>query len=132
MPGLRRSGRRERQDAAGMTVLLVALAGTAGVLARYGIGHLTPSMWATFAVNVAGSFALGLLVHLGRDWSSEARDAIGVGFLGGFTTFSTFTVQAVLETDGGRPGAAALYVGASVGAGLAAATAGYLAGRAIA
>jgi CrcB protein len=115
-----------------MTVLLVTVAGAAGVLARYGIGQLTPSMWATFGVNVAGSFALGLLVHLGRDWSAEARDAIGVGFLGGFTTFSTFTVQAVLETDGGRPGLAALYVGASVAAGLAAATAGYVAGRALA
>ena len=115
-----------------MAVVLIAVAGAAGVLARYGIGQLTPSLWATFAVNVAGSFALGLLVHVGRDWSSEARDAVGVGFLGGFTTFSTFTVQAVLETDGGRPGLAALYVGASVGVGVAAATAGYLAGRAIA
>ena len=115
-----------------MAVLLIAVAGAAGVLARYGIGQLTPSLWATFSVNVAGSFAVGLLVHLGRDWSSEARDAVGIGFLGGFTTFSTFTVQAVLETDGGRPGLAALYVGASVGVGLAAASAGYLAGRAIA
>ena len=115
-----------------MAVLLIAVAGAAGVLARYGVGQLTPSMWATFGVNVAGSFALGLLVHVARDWPSESRDALGVGFLGGFTTFSTFTVQAVLETDGGRAGIAALYVGASVAVGLAAATAGYLAGRAIA
>src|SRR5688500_12792166 len=115
-----------------IAVALIAVAGAAGVLARYGIGQLTPSMWATFAVNVAGSSARGLRGHLGRDWSHEARDAIGVGFLGGVTTFSTFTVQAVLESDGGRPGLAALYVGVSVAVGLAAATAGYLAGRALA
>jgi CrcB protein len=114
-----------------MAVLLVTVAGAAGVLARYGIGQLSPGMWATFAINVAGSFALGLIVHLGRDWSSEARDAVGIGFLGGFTTFSTFTVQAVLEADGGETGVAALYVGASVAAGLLAATAGYVAGRAL-
>jgi CrcB protein len=114
-----------------MAVLLVTVAGAAGVLARYGVGQITPSMWATFGVNVAGSFALGLLVHLGRDWSSEARDAVGVGFLGGFTTFSTFTVQAVLEADGGETGIAALYVAASVAVGLLAATAGYVAGRAL-
>jgi fluoride exporter len=89
-------------------------------------------MWATLAINLAGSFALGFLVHYGRDWSTEARDAVGVGFLGGFTTFSTFTVQAVLEVDGGRGGIAALYVGVSVAGGLAAATAGYVAGRALA
>lgn len=115
-----------------MAVILIAVAGAAGVLARYGVGQLSTSMWATLAVNVAGSFALGLLVHLGRDWSDEARDAVGVGFLGGFTTFSTFTVQAVLEADGGETATAALYVGASVALGLAAATAGYVAGRAVA
>ena len=115
-----------------MTILLVTVAGALGVLARYGVGQLTPSMWATLGVNVLGSFLLGLIVHLGRDWSSEARDALGVGFLGGFTTFSTFTVQAVLETDGGRPGVAALYVAASMFVGLAAATLGYVLGRAVA
>lgn len=112
-----------------MTVVLVALAGAAGVLARYGIGQVAPSMWATMAVNVVGSFLLGALVHAGRDWAPEARDALGAGFLGGFTTYSTFSVQAVLEADGGRIATAALYVAASVVLGLAAAAGGYALAR---
>jgi len=56
----------------------------------------------------------------------------GSAFWGGFTTFSTFTVQVVLETEGGRPGTAAAYLFASVVAGLAAAVLGYVLGRALA
>ena len=113
-----------------MTVALVAAGGLAGVLARYGVGLISPSMWATLGVNLAGSFALGVLVHAAADWSPALRDGVGVGFLGGFTTFSTFSVQAVLEADGGRPGLAAAYVAASVVGGLAFAALGYLVGRA--
>ena len=112
-----------------MAVLLIALAGAAGVLARYGVGHLTPSMWATLGVNVAGSFALGLLVHLGRDWSSEARDAVGVGFLGGFTTFSTFSLDVLADLEAGRVGRALVYVLLSVGLGVAAAGVGWVLAR---
>ena len=113
-----------------MGVVLIAAAGSAGVLARYGVGLLSPSIWATLAVNLVGSFALGFLVHAGRDLSEEARNALGVGFLGGFTTYSTFSVQTVLEADGGRPGLAAIYVAVSVAGGIAAAVAGYVLGRA--
>jgi CrcB protein len=60
------------------------------------------------------------------------REAIGVGFLGGFTTFSTFSVQVVLEVDGGRPETAIAYVAASVIGGIAAAALGYLLGRSLA
>ena len=63
--------------------------------------------------------------------SPEVRDALGAGFLGGFTTFSTFSLQAVLEADGGRPETAALYVVASVVLGIAAAAAGFYGGRAL-
>ena len=115
-----------------MTALLVALAGAAGVLARYGIssafhGDLLP--WATVAINVAGSFALGVLVVVDW-WTPEARTALGVGFLGGFTTFSTFSVQAVLDVDGGAAGRAVVYVIASVVLGIAAAAAGFAMARA--
>jgi len=117
-----------------VTTLLVALGGVAGVLARYGIGRLTLHheglLWATVGINVAGSFLLGLLTA-GAWLSRDLREGLGVGFLGGFTTFSTFSVQAVLEVDGGRPGTAVSYVAASVVGGIAAATAGYALGRAL-
>lgn len=118
-----------------MTTLLVAVGGALGVLARFGIGRLTlhheQLLWSTVAINIAGSFLLGLLVAehwFGRD----LREGLGVGFLGGFTTFSTFSVQAVLEVDAGEPGRALGYVAASVIGGLAAATAGYALGRRLA
>ena len=115
-----------------MSVLLVGAGGLAGVLARYGLGVAVQSIWTVAAINLAGSFALGLLVHVGAGWPHEVRNGIGAGFLGGFTTFSTLTVQIVLEADGGRPGVAALYGAVTVLGGLAAALAGYLLGRALA
>ena len=118
-----------------MTAVLVAVAGAAGVLARYGIARATAHsealIWSTVAINVAGSFLLGLLVA-GAWFSRDVRDVIGIGFLGGFTTFSTFSAQIVLEVDGGRPGTAAAYLITSVIGGIAAAAAGYAVGRALA
>jgi CrcB protein len=117
-----------------MTTLLVGIGGLAGVLARYGITratlHTDALLWSTAAINIAGSFLLGLMVAAGW-FSRDVSEAVGIGFLGGFTTFSTFTVQIVMETDGGRPGTAAAYLALSVVGGLAAAVAGYGLGRAI-
>jgi CrcB protein len=112
-----------------MTVVLVAAGGLLGTLARYGLSVWAASLWTIVAVNLAGSFALGLLVHVGAGWPGEVRTALGVGVLGGFTTYSTFAVQTVLEADGGRPGRAAAYLLATVVGGLAAAVAGYVLGR---
>jgi fluoride exporter len=118
-----------------MTALLVAAAGAAGVLARYGLSRLPlgPAAlpWTIVAVNVAGSFLLGLLVG-GRWFGDDARDALGAGFLGGFTTFSTFSVQIVTDVDGGRPGRALAYLAVSVAGGIAAAAAGCALGRRLA
>lgn len=114
-----------------MTLVLVGAAGLAGVLARYGLMVWVQSIWTIAAVNIVGSFLLGLLVQAGTDLSGETRTALGVGFLGGFTTFSTLTVQTVLEVDGGRTATAAAYLGVTVVGGLAAAVAGYLLGRAL-
>src|SRR6187455_153250 len=118
-----------------MTTLYVAVGGTLGVLARYGIGRATlhheALLWSTVAINIAGSFLLGLLVA--EHWfSRDLREALGVGFLGGFTTFSTFSVQVVLDADAGEPGKALVYVLASVVGGIAAAAAGYVVGRRLA
>ena len=116
-----------------MTTALVAAGGVAGVLARYGIGRVASGgdalLWSTVGINVAGSFLLGLLVA-GSWFSRDVREGLGVGFLGGFTTFSTFSVQIVMEADGGRTATAVLYLVASVVGGIAAAAAGYALGRA--
>ena len=118
-----------------MSAVFVGAGGLAGVMARYGIGRLTlhheSLIWSTVGINIAGSFLLGLLTASGW-FARDVREGIGVGFLGGFTTFSTFSVQIVTETDGGRPGTAAAYLAASVIGGIAAATAGYVLGRRLA
>jgi CrcB protein len=116
-----------------MATLYVGIGGLLGVLGRYGISRLTLHhhglLWSTVAINIAGSFLLGMLVAAGW-FSRDVREGIGVGLLGGFTTFSTFSVQIVLETDAGETGTAALYLTASVIGGIAAAAAGYAIGRA--
>jgi len=118
-----------------MTTLLVGAAGLAGVMTRYGVTRLTlhsdALLWSTAGINILGSFLLGLLAA--EHWfSRDTREAVGVGFLGGFTTFSTFSVQIVLEVDGGRTDKAVLYLFVSVVGGIMAATAGYVLGRKIA
>jgi CrcB protein len=118
-----------------MTTFLVGAGGLLGVLARWGVTratlHTEALVWSTVAINIAGSFLLGLLVA-GQWFSRDVREGIGVGFLGGFTTFSTFSVQIVLETDAGKPGKAAAYLAASVIGGIAAAAVGYALGRRLA
>jgi CrcB protein len=115
-----------------VTTAFVAIGGTLGVLARYGLNRMTlhsdALLWTTVGINVLGSFLLGLLVA-GGWFSRDLREGLGVGFLGGFTTFSTFSVQVVLEADGGRSGTALVYVLASVLGGIAAAALGYWLGR---
>jgi fluoride exporter len=118
-----------------VTTALVGLGGLIGVLGRYGITRLTlhtdALIWSTAGINIVGSFLLGVLAA--EDWfSRDYREALGVGLLGGFTTFSTFSVQVVLETDGGKPGKAVLYIAVSVVGGIAAAAAGYALGRRLA
>jgi CrcB protein len=80
------------------------------------------------AINVAGSFALGVLAGAGA--SEDARAVAGIGFLGGFTTFSTFSLDVFADLEAGRPGRALGYVVLSVGLGVAAAAAGWALARA--
>jgi len=118
-----------------MATLLVGIGGLLGVLSRWGISRLTlhseALVWSTVGVNIVGSFLLGLLVA--EHWfSRELREGLGVGFLGGFTTFSTFSAQIVLDADAGEPGRALAYLLVSVIGGVAAAAAGYALGRQLA
>ncbi len=111
--------------------LQVALGGALGAVLRYQTGGavarwLGPSAaaafpWATLAVNVTGSFAMGLLAGcLARHDGAEGwRLLLGVGLLGGFTTFSAFSLELLSLIERGAPGLALAYALVSVAAGLA-------------
>jgi fluoride exporter len=117
-----------------VTVLLVALGGLIGVLARYGLGTAVRTEnlpWMTFAINVAGSFILGALLPWSARLSDPVRNGLAVGLCGGFTTFSTVTVQVFVDARGGDSAFAALYLAASVVGGLIAAGLGYYAASAL-
>lgn len=120
-----------------MQVALVAVAGALGTLSRYGLGRAVGTLtfpWTTLAINLAGSFALGVVVKgaLEHGWSSTTSAALGTGFLGGFTTYSALAV----ETDGllreGRVELALVYVLTTVVIGLLASLAGVLCARTVA
>lgn len=105
--------------------LYVALGGGLGAWLRFAAGRLVPSSgfpWATLGVNVIGSFAMGLLAAwLARTGGSEdLRLLMGVGLLGGFTTFSAFSLEIVQLAQRGEAGLAGLYVAASLGGGIVA------------
>jgi CrcB protein len=87
--------------------------------------------WGTLAVNVAGSLVMGVLAAL-LARSAEARLFLMTGALGGFTTFSAFSLDAVSLWERGDAGAAIAYAGASVAISLAALAAGLALGRALA
>jgi fluoride exporter len=75
--------------------------------------------WGTLTVNVAGGFAMGLLagwlaLRAGEGWTQSVRLFFAVGILGGFTTFSAFSLDAVLLWERAQAGAAISYVLASV------------------
>lgn len=86
-----------------MSVLLVFLGGGLGALARYGLAVALAGLpgfpWAAFVANVAGSFAMGLVVAFaarGFIALPELRLFLTTGFLGGFTTFSAFSHDAAM------------------------------------
>jgi fluoride exporter len=118
-------------------VAAVAAGGVLGAVSRYAISLAIPETasgfpWATFLINITGSAVLGFLVTLLMEQFPRgrlARPLLGTGFLGAYTTFSTFTVEAVLLVRAGHPAVAVAYVLASVAAGLAAAGAGIATAR---
>lgn len=110
-----------------MRVLLIALFGLAGTLARYILEGIVQSRMGaafplgTLAVNLSGCFLLGLVgrFSLNHLWvPADWRVGLTVGLFGAFTTFSTFSWETARMLDGGEWMKAALYVSASVLAGL--------------
>jgi CrcB protein len=120
-------------------VLLVALAGAAGSLLRYGVlafvdDRIGPTVLGTFVVNVTGALLLGLLLGVTEErWLAPTlvRTVIAIGFLGAFTTFSTLAFETVDLAESGSTATALLNIGGSVVAGLAAVYAGLTLGRAL-
>ena len=119
-------------------LLLVAAGGATGSVMRYLVGQwsirlLGPSYpWGTLIVNVLGSFAIGLLAELVArklNASPEMRLLLVTGFLGGFTTFSAFSLDALVLFERGATGAAVAYILGSVGISLAAGMGGLALGR---
>jgi len=120
--------------------LSVALGGALGASARYGVGTLMLRLlgptfpWATLTVNVVGSLAMGLLIEalaLKYSISPELRVMLVTGFLGGFTTFSAFSLDTANMIERHAYGPAAAYVIASVLLSVGALFAGMIIGRAI-
>jgi CrcB protein len=110
-----------------VTPLLVALGAAVGAPTRFVLGRLLDGRvhWGTLAVNLAGSFVLGVLTAAGV--SASAMALLGTGFCGGLTTYSSFSVQTV--DAGARRGAA--YVVMTIGGCLATAALGYGLGSAV-
>jgi fluoride exporter len=108
-----------------LSSLLVAFGGGMGAWLRFLAGRIAvPGAfpYATLGVNVAGSLAMGLLAGwLARQsgGGESVRLLIGVGLLGGFTTFSAFSLELVQLTQRGALGSAALYAGLSLAGGIA-------------
>lgn len=120
-----------------MTWLWVSVGAAAGAAARYLVargvrsrhGGLFP--WATFSVNVVGSLILGLVTGASSAVPSGLGLAVGTGFCGALTTYSTFGYETLqLAGDGDRL-LAVLNVVGSIAAGMAAAAAGYALGAAL-
>lgn len=107
-----------------MNSLLVMIGGALGALARYQFGHMAGRLlgsgwpWGTLGVNIVGGLAMGLLAGWLARYDSaggeQARLLLGVGVLGGFTTFSAFSLETALMIERGQLGGAAAYAGLSV------------------
>lgn len=116
-----------------MRLVLIAIFGALGTLARYGLGGVvqvragTTFPYGTLLINLSGCFLLGLIgqftlnrIVISPDW----RVAIAVGFFGGYTTFSSFGWETAKMLEDGEWLRASAYVGASVVVGLLLSVAG--------
>lgn len=121
--------------------LLVGLGGAIGAMLRYGVSVTVGSLAngfpaATFVVNLVGSVAMGLLIGvLARttpQFQNEIRLFVAVGIFGGFTTFSSFSLDAITLVERGDYLLAAVYVVGSVLLGLAGLAMGMFAVRVVA
>jgi CrcB protein len=105
------------------TLPLIALGGALGSVLRYLMVSAIGAPLGTLAVNVLGSFAIGVLFVV-LDARTGWQMLVMTGLLGGFTTFSAFSLDTLKLVEAGQPGQAALYVLGSVALSLTAVAAG--------
>lgn len=115
----------------GRPLLAVAAGGALGALARWAVGLGVPGAPGTFLINVVGCFAIGVLLEIVTSRSTHPllRPFLATGVLGGFTTFSTFALDAQHLLLGGQVGFGLLYLAGTLLAALAATWAGMRVGR---
>jgi CrcB protein len=121
--------------------VMVAIGGACGAIARFWLGAYvsermgTKFPYGTFVINCSGSFIIGLIITLLAErshWSPNLRYLIPIGFVGAYTTFSTFEYETLRAVQDGQVLVAALNVLLSVALGFASVWAGVLAGRTVA
>jgi CrcB protein len=120
-------------------IIAVGLGGAIGAILRYVVGNaflqrFGPGFpWGTFFINITGSFLIGIVAQLALTRSFGVTPAVrlfaATGVLGGYTTFSTFSLDAIVLAGDGAAAIATLYVAASVILGLAAAYIGQVVAR---
>jgi fluoride exporter len=120
--------------------ILVGVGGCLGSILRFWLGNYVGSKmgtrfpYGTFVINITGSFLIGLALALltaRTHWSPNWRYLIPIGFIGGYTTFSSFEYEVLRTIQDGQIGLGFLYVASSVLFGLLAVWGGVIAGRAI-
>jgi CrcB protein len=127
-----------RRPGGTLPLILIGLGGFAGAIARYlvdteisaRLGHVFP--FGTLMVNLTGSFALGLLVALGAERGilpADIRGPVLIGFLGAYTTFSTYMLESWRLIETGTIGLAAVNLFGSVALGMGALVLGLVVGR---
>ena len=118
------------------TLLWVMVAGGLGSGARYLVGQWAAASlgatwpYGTLIVNLSGCFLLGVVTQAAAGpWSPELRATVAAGFLGGFTTYSSFNQETIALVANGSVGGAAANVAITLAGGLAAGALGLTAGR---
>jgi CrcB protein len=121
-----------------MTLLFLAVGGAFGAVSRYLVQGWVQDLtggrfpWGTFAVNISGSFALGLVFALAMDraiLSPEVRVPVMIGFIGSYTTFSTLMLESWTLVEKGDIAHVLVNLAGSVVIGMVAVVAGLAVGR---
>lgn len=123
-----------------MALLLIGVGGFAGAVARYVVDGVVAERtgggfpWGTLAINVSGSFVLGLLFAMSAERAilpADIRGPLMIGFLGAYTTFSTFMLESWRLIESGAWTQAVANLGGSIALGLVAVFLGLTVGRAL-